>query len=105
MDVEAELHRLATQRTWRLAIGALLLILSGASSAWMIVSSNLKVFEVIANTANPTPEMLRAGMLEGLKWGLGVGAVLFVLGLAVLGMGIASDRRLKRFRREWAELA
>ncbi|MCY3002143.1 MAG: hypothetical protein NTV21_10090 [Planctomycetota bacterium] len=105
MDVEAELRSLAIRRNWRLAIGALLLILSGTLPAWMIINSNLKVFEVISKTANPTPEMLRAGILVGLKWALALGAVFFVSGLVVLGTGIASDRQLKRFRREWAELA
>jgi hypothetical protein len=105
MDVETELHRLATRRTWRLASGALLLILSALVPGIAWVLGTLSSVEVIANNANPTPEQLSAGFMAGAKWGLALGAVFFVSGLVVLGTGIASDLQLKRFRREWAELA
>ncbi|MBM3991331.1 MAG: hypothetical protein FJ298_10050 [Planctomycetes bacterium] len=98
--MKAELDELASRRTWRLFAGAIALALSLLIPAVAWVLGVLSTFETIGNTANPTPEQLNSSLLSGGKWGLGLGAVCFVSGLVLLGMGISCDLRLKRVRCE-----
>lgn len=105
MNVEAELDQLAHSRTWRVAIGAALIVLAAivAGVTWFL--GNLQSFHVIANTANPTPEQLAAGLMESAKWAVGLGGAILIAGVVSLALGLASHQRLQRFRREWSELS
>jgi hypothetical protein len=105
MDIEVELQKLATQRTWRLFGGALLLVLSAVTLgvAWSL--GTLEALDHAVHSANPTPEQMTQSLFSGLKWGLGIGSVFFVSGVVLLGMGFACDLRLKRFQRELDDIA
>lgn len=100
MNVETELEQLASQRTWRLFAGAIVLALALLAPVLAWVLGVLSSFHTIANTANPTPEEFSSSLFSSAIWGLGIGAVLFACGLVLLGMGLACDLRLKRLRRE-----
>ena len=105
LDVETELEALARARTWRVAIGAALILLATlvAGVTWFLGS--VQSLHIIANTANPTPEQLADGLLVTAKWAVGLGGGILLAGVVTLGFGLACHLRLQRFRREWAELA
>lgn len=105
IDIEAELVALARARTWRFALGGLFFVFALIAPVVAWVLGVLEAFGTIANEADPTPDQLSDALLGGALWGLGLAVTFLVAGTVAIVMGVACDRRLRRFRRQLDELA